>query len=44
VLGDAALRTRLAEAGRAWSARFTWPDCARRSLDQLMKGLGDGPR
>ena len=39
VLGDTALRVRLDEAGRAWAARFTWPDCARRSLDQLLRGI-----
>lgn len=38
VLTDATLRDRLAEGGRAWSARFRWPDCAARSLDAL---LGD---
>jgi glycosyltransferase involved in cell wall biosynthesis len=36
VLEDAGLRTRLAEAGVHWAARFTWPDCARRSLDALL--------
>ncbi len=36
VLGDAGRRARLEEAGRAWAARFTWPDCARRSLDALL--------
>jgi len=44
VLGDTALRVRLAEAGRAWAARFTWPDCARRSLDQLLRGIVDAAR
>jgi glycosyltransferase involved in cell wall biosynthesis len=39
VLEDGALRSRLETAGRAWAARFTWPDCARRSCDVL---LGDG--
>ena len=38
VLGDPALRSRLGEAGRAWAARFQWPDCARRSLDALLDG------
>ncbi len=38
VLGDAPLRERFAQAGKAWAARFTWPDCARRSLDALMRG------
>jgi glycosyltransferase involved in cell wall biosynthesis len=41
VLGDAALRARLEAAGRAWAARFTWPDCARRSCDALCGG-GEG--
>jgi glycosyltransferase involved in cell wall biosynthesis len=36
VLTDAATRTRLAAAGVEWAARFTWPDCARRSLDALL--------
>jgi len=39
VIEDDALRVRLAEAGVAWAARFTWPDCARRSLDGLMRGM-----
>lgn len=36
VLEDGALRARLAAAGVAWAARFTWPECGRRSLDGLM--------
>jgi glycosyltransferase involved in cell wall biosynthesis len=36
VLTDAALRERLAASGVRWAARFTWPDCARRSLDALL--------
>jgi len=36
VLSDAALRDRLAAAGQKWAARFTWPDCARASLDALL--------
>ncbi len=36
VLEDDGLRTRLAEAGVRWAARFTWRDCARRSLDALI--------
>jgi len=39
VLEDAALRERLAAAGRAWAARFTWPDCARRSFDALLAAV-----
>lgn len=35
VLEDAALRERLADAGRAWAARFRWDECARRSLAAL---------
>ncbi len=36
VLEESALRERLARAGREWAARFTWPECARRSLDALL--------
>jgi glycosyltransferase involved in cell wall biosynthesis len=39
VLEDAALRERLAASGIEWAARFTWPDCARRSLDALLDGI-----
>ncbi len=39
VIEDAALRERLARAGVAWAARFTWPDCAARSLDALLAGV-----
>lgn len=35
VLTETDLRERLATAGRAWADRFTWPDCAKRSLDAL---------
>jgi glycosyltransferase involved in cell wall biosynthesis len=42
VLDDAALRERLAAAGRVWAGRFTWPDCARRSLDVLLAARGAG--
>ena len=35
VLTDPALRGSLAAAGLKWAARFTWSDCARRSLDAL---------
>ena len=38
VLDDAPLRERLGASGRAWAARFQWPDCARRSLDALHGG------
>jgi glycosyltransferase involved in cell wall biosynthesis len=38
VLEDAALRERLAQAGVAHARRFTWPDCAARSLDALLAG------
>jgi glycosyltransferase involved in cell wall biosynthesis len=37
VLTDAALRTRFETAGREWAARFTWPDCGRRSMDVLLR-------
>ena len=40
VLLDRGLRDRLAAAGVAWAARFTWPECARRSLDALLAGAG----
>lgn len=40
VLTDADLRGRLADGGREWSQRFTWPDCGRKSLDALMAGVG----
>ena len=36
------LRARFEAAGRAWAARFTWPDCARRSLDALLGVCGGG--
>ena len=42
VLGDGASRARLEAGGRAWAARFTWPDCARRSLDALLGAQGRG--
>jgi len=38
VLIERGLRESLAAAGVEWSARFTWPDCARRSLDALLAG------
>jgi len=40
VLLDRGLCDRLAAAGVEWAARFTWPDCARRSLDALLAGAG----
>jgi glycosyltransferase involved in cell wall biosynthesis len=43
VLEDAALRERLAAGGRAWSERFSWPECARRSLDALLEGVVGAP-
>jgi glycosyltransferase involved in cell wall biosynthesis len=36
VLTDASLRARLETAGVAWASRFTWPECAARSLDALL--------
>jgi glycosyltransferase involved in cell wall biosynthesis len=38
VLTDSSVRERLAAGGLEWSARFTWPDCAKRSLDALLAG------
>ena len=38
VLTDARRRERLAAAGIAWAARFTWSDCAKRSLEVLLAG------
>jgi glycosyltransferase involved in cell wall biosynthesis len=40
VLSDPPTRDRLAAAGVAWAARFTWPSCARQSLDVLLAGRG----
>jgi glycosyltransferase involved in cell wall biosynthesis len=40
-LRDAPLRRRLESAGRAWAARFRWPECASRSLDALLAAAGD---
>ena len=37
VLLDRPLRDRLAASGVEWAARFTWPECARRSLDALLE-------
>lgn len=42
VLSDAPLRERLATAGVKWAAGFTWPDCARRSLDALLASHPSG--
>lgn len=42
VLGDAALRERLAAAGVRWAAGFRWDECARRSFDALSGEAGDG--
>jgi len=36
VIEDRALRESLGAGGIEWAARFTWPDCARRSLDALL--------
>lgn len=38
VLEDGALRLRLGTGGRAWAQHFTWPECARRSLETLLDG------
>ena len=40
VLGDANLRTRLADLGRAQAARFTWAGAARQLMDAYQKALG----
>ncbi len=40
VLEDGALRDRLEAGGRAWAAGFTWPECARSSLDALLGATG----
>jgi glycosyltransferase involved in cell wall biosynthesis len=42
VLEDGASRARFEAGGRAWAAGFTWPDCARRSLDALLGAQGRG--
>jgi glycosyltransferase involved in cell wall biosynthesis len=42
VLTDPARRDELAAAGVRWAARFTWPDCAARSLDALVGDEGSG--
>ena len=42
VLEDGDLRARFETEGRAWAARFTWPDCAARSLDALFGARGRG--
>ncbi len=39
VLGDVKLRDALGVGGLAWSTRFTWPDCASRSLDAMLAGV-----
>ena len=44
VLTDAPLRERLARAGVEWAARFTWADCAARSLDALLASLPGAAR
>ncbi len=38
VLTDVPLRDALAIGGLTWSTRFTWPDCAERSLDAMLRG------
>jgi glycosyltransferase involved in cell wall biosynthesis len=43
VLTEAPLRERLAAAGVNWARRFTWPDCAARSLAALTAEL-EAPR
>ncbi|HTM56980.1 MAG TPA: glycosyltransferase family 4 protein [Candidatus Udaeobacter sp.] len=41
MIEDPALRDRLGAAGVEWAAPFTWPDCARRSLDALLAAALD---
>jgi glycosyltransferase involved in cell wall biosynthesis len=36
VLEDEPLRRKLAEGGTQWASRFTWAECARRSVDVLL--------
>src|SRR5439155_6154891 len=36
VLTDASLRERLGRAGVEWASRFSWPQCAARSLQALL--------
>lgn len=43
VLEDRALRERLAQAGIARAATFSWPECGARSLDALTAGLVAAP-
>ena len=42
VLEDQAQRERLAAAGQAWAARFSWPACGTVSLDALVGAGGGG--
>jgi glycosyltransferase involved in cell wall biosynthesis len=42
VLEDRALRGRLAAAGARWAGSFSWPECARASLDALLGDPGEG--
>jgi glycosyltransferase involved in cell wall biosynthesis len=44
VIEDKALRLRLGRAGAEWAARFTWPECARRSLDALLEAIPESGR
>jgi glycosyltransferase involved in cell wall biosynthesis len=44
VLTDPARCHALAAAGVRWAARFTWPDCGRRSLDALRLEGADAAR
>ncbi|MBL8955118.1 MAG: glycosyltransferase family 4 protein [Myxococcaceae bacterium] len=37
---DAALRARLAEAGKERAARYSWDDCARKTLEVYRRALG----
>lgn len=42
VLSDAALRERLGELGMEQACRFSWPDCARRSMQALEWAASSG--
>jgi glycosyltransferase involved in cell wall biosynthesis len=41
VLGDEALRERLAEAGKEQAAKFSWQETARKTLGAYHKALGE---
>jgi alpha-1,3-rhamnosyl/mannosyltransferase len=41
MLGSADLRAQLAARARPWAARFTWPECARRSMEFFRDVAGE---